>query len=378
MSNDKKSLLLVSFCSLLNDPRPYKQIEALKEHFYITELACGPSRSPDCFEKIVNIPRASFLQKVLWLPYMLSGNLHPYFSRYSCPAENRLIQQHFDLVIVHDIAPAPLAFRIAQNSPVIFDLHDYLPRLYEDNLRWRLLFQRGIYALCREYLPQGSAWLTASEQMAAEYQREFGIQPIVTYNTPRFCDLAPSPVQPSRIRMVHHGQCAKGRSLENMLELMSKLDERFELHLYLVGEDEYYESFKRRAQACPGVIWHAPVPMTELSRETNKYDIGLFMLPANTFNHDNTIANKFFEFIQARLLTAVWPTKAMKHIIDIYKTGFYTSEFSVDEMARRLMELTVEDITAYKHNSNAAANILTGERSMEKIQKVALSLVNMS
>lgn len=375
MNTAKKNLLLLSFTPLLNDPRPYKHIEALKDFFEITELAYAPSREPMRFEKIETVPHASVFQKMLWLPHMLRGDIRPYISRYICPAEKQLAQQKFDLVLIEDIAPAPLAFRIAGNAPVIFDLQEYLPRQYDDNLRWKLLFQRGVYALCREYLPRGSAWLTVSELIAEEYQREFGISPVVTYNAPMFCNLDPSPVLPSRIRMVHHGSCAEGRSLETMFDLMNKLDERFELHLYLVGEGSYYESFKSQAQTYSNIVWHDPVAMTELSREINKYDIGLFMLPANTFNHDNTIANKLFEFIQARLLTAVWPTKGMKRIIDIYKTGFYTADFSVDEMARRLLELTGETIIACKNNSNTAANILTGERSMEKLRKMALPLV---
>lgn len=378
MNPAKKNLLLISFSPLLNDPRPYKQIEALKDVFSITELAYAPSRNPMYFEQIVNVPKASPLQKALWLPHMLCGNIRPYISRYSCPAEKKLALQHFDLIIVHDIIPAPLAFRIRGNAPVLFDLHEYLPRQYDDNLRWKLLFQRGVYALCRDYLPLGSAWLTVSELIAEEYQREFGIHPVVTYNAPKFSNLTPSPVLPSRIRMVHHGYCAEGRSLETMFDLMNKLDERFELHLYLVGTGKYYESFKSQAQAHCNIIWHDPVAMTELSRETNKYDIGLFMLPANTFNHDNTIANKLFEFIQARLLTAVWPTKGMRNIVDSYKTGFYTEKFSTEEMAHRLMSLTAESIKEYKNNSHKAASILTGEYSMKKIREVALSLVGLS
>lgn len=374
----KKSLLLISLTSLRNAPRPQKQILALRDYFSITEVALAPSPYAERFIQLTDIPKSTPWQKVIRLFHLLRGDMHPYNARYAWPFEKELSQEHFDLVIVHDIDLAPFAFRIAGKAPVLYDLHEYLPRQYENDWRWRLLFQRGIYGLCRDYLPRGRAWLTVSEPIAEEYAREFGIHPQVTYNAPMYCALEPSPVTPSRIRLVHHGSCAKGRLLENMLELMQRLDERFELHLYLVGEGEHYEQFKRRAQSIPRVVWHDPVPMPKIAREINQYDIGLFMLPANTFNHDQAMPNKLFEFIQGRLLAAVWPTKGMKCIIDAYKTGFYTADFSVEEMASRLMALTTEEIAAFKRNSHAAARILTGERSVEKIRELALSLVESS
>ena len=39
------------------------------------------------------------------------------------------------------------------------------------------------------------------------------------------------------------------------------------------------------------------------------------------------------------------------------------------------MALTAEEIAVFKRNSHAAAHILTGERSVEKIRELALSLV---
>lgn len=371
----QKNLLLISYTALHNDPRPFKQILALREHFTITEVALAPSPYAERFIQLTDIPKSPLCQKISRLFHLLRGDMRPYNARYTWSFEKELAQEHFDLVIVHDILLAPFAFRLAGRTPVLFDLHEYLPRQYENDWRWRLLFQRGIHALCREYLPKGRAWLTVSETIAEEYQREFGIHPQVTYNAPLYCAQEPSSVTSSRIRMVHHGVCAKGRLLESMFELMHKLDERFELHLYLVGKGAYYEAFRQRAQSCSRVVWHDPVPMPKIAREINQYDIGLFMLPANTFNHDQAIANKLFEFIQGRLLTAVWPTKGMKCIIDTYKTGFYTTDFSVEEMADRLLALTAEEITAFKRNSHEAAQILTGEHSMEKIQKLALSLV---
>jgi len=371
----KKKLLLVSFCDLENDPRPYKQIQALKNDFDITELALGPSEHAFDFKKVVWKEKASLWEKTRWFPSMLAGNLYPYLSRYTTDAGAELAATRFDAVIVHDIRPCPLAFSLCGDAPVIIDLHEYLPREYDDDLWWRYFFQKGTHALCAEYLPRAAACMTISRFVADAYAEEFGIRPSVVYNAPLYQDLQPSPLQEGKLRLVHHGLCARGRFIENMFDLMEKLDQRFELHLYLVGNDAYYDAMRARAESCSNIYWHKPVPMKNLAAETNRYDIGLFMLSANTFNHNNALPNKLFEFIQARLVTAVWPTNGMKHIIDKYHTGFYTERFSVDEMATALNALTKDDILRYKAAGDRAAHLLTGEISMQKIINIVASVL---
>ena len=54
----KKSLLLISFTALHNDPRPHKQILALREHFTITEVALAPSPYAERFIQLTDIPKS--------------------------------------------------------------------------------------------------------------------------------------------------------------------------------------------------------------------------------------------------------------------------------------------------------------------------------
>jgi len=362
----RKKLLLVSFTSLRNEPRPRKQILQLNDAFDITELAFMPSPEAADFAQ-VKVDRSA-LRKALSLAGMLAGDLGPYVRRYSTPARARLAATQFDLVITHDITTCPMAFEFAGKAPVIIDLHEYLPLEKSQSLLWRLLFQRGVEQLCRSYLPRAAATMTVSEGIAELYQKNYGITPTVTYNAAYYQELLPTPVGDA-IHLVHHGICTKERNIIELIAMMDQLQDRFHLHLYLVGKGNYYDDAKARAMAHPRVHWHDPVPLTDIPRTMNQYDIGLFLTPQNA-NFEFGLPNKFFEYIQARLAILVWPTKAMSRILHQYGFGTTCREATTTSMAEALNALTVERITGFKRATQTAASTLTAERSMEIIQSV--------
>lgn len=366
MNSGKKNLLIASLTPLTNAPRPTKQILLLREHYTIFELAYAPSPYADHFYRIENPPKGSIAQKIRWFGSMIHGNLHPYVRRYTTRAYQELENIHFDLVFAHNVYICPLAFHFAKGCPVIIDLHEYLPEESED-LRWRLLFQRGVTNLCREYLPQAAATLTTSEELAELYHKNFAVSPIVNYNAPPFEQLSPRQCGET-VHIVHHGCSSPGRNIPELIDLMDKVQDRFHLHLYLVGSGSYHEALKQRALAHPRIHWHDPVPLAEISRTINQYDIGIHLLAPSNLNHDMTIGNKFFEYMQARLAVAIWPTTSMCRLLRQYPVGFATSKPSVDEMADKINSLTTERIMDFKRQSEKAASFFTAEKSMVQIQ----------
>ncbi len=365
--NTKKNLLLVSFTPLSNAPRPNKQITLLKDSYHIFELAYDASTQADRFYRVDNARKGTIIQKARWLSTMLYGDLHAYIERYTTSGHKELEATPFDLVIAHDIYPCPLAFHYAKGAPIIVDLHEYLPAEMAQHWRWRLLFQRGIVNLCRKYLPRAAATLTTSEELAKIYQKNFGISPIVNYNTPPFEQLFPTPVG-DEIHIVHHGCASPSRNILELLALMEKLQSRFHLHLYLIGSGDYYDTAKQLSLAHPRIHWHDPVPLMKISRTINQYDIGIHLLAPCNLNHDLTIGNKFFEYIQARLAIAVWPTTSMCRLLTTYKVGFATPDTTLESMASALNALTAEQISAFKQESHTVAPLFTAEESMLKVQ----------
>jgi hypothetical protein len=93
------------------------------------------------------------------------------------------------------------------------------------------------------------------------------------------------------------------------------------------------------------------------------YDIGVFLLPPVNFNYENTLPNKLFDFIQARLGVAIGPTPEMASIVNQYSIGVVSEEFTPASLAKKLNALTAEQVAAFKTNAGVAAKELNAERN---------------
>ena len=112
--------------------------------------------------------------------------------------------------------------------------------------------------------------------------------------------------------------------------------------------------------------------MPQIPYIINKYDIGLFLLPPESFSYRMALPNKLFEFIQGRLAIAIWPSPEMARIVNEYKCGIVSEDFTIESIANRLNSLSAKDIMKFKQNSHKAAAFLCAEKNREAF----LSIVN--
>ncbi|HNY43051.1 MAG TPA: hypothetical protein PKJ41_21785, partial [Bryobacteraceae bacterium] len=138
-------------------------------------------------------------------------------------------------IVVHDLALLPFALAVrgplGGGSRVLFDAREYYTRHFEDDWFWRFMFQRYNEHLAHRYLAEADVVVTVCPGLAAEYEREFGIRCGVLPGYPEPHALIPSPVANDRVRMVHHGFASRSRHIENMIELVRLLPNRFTLDL---------------------------------------------------------------------------------------------------------------------------------------------------
>jgi len=333
----------------------------------------GFGERPDARIGFVEIasPRTSKAHKVWWALKLLAGAFESYYwGRHDVVSALRLLRDAaFDVIIAHDLAALPLALKLANGKPVIYDAHEYAPRQAENQFLWRLLFKRYSHALCRKYLPQAASMLTVCQGIANEYALHYGVKPLVVHNAPLNQRLSPSPVREDTVRMIHHGTAARGRHLEVMIEMMAYLDGRFTLDLMLVESKPDYMAFLRqKAQHDARIRFIEPVPMPEICRRINEYDVGVFLLPPNTFNHQHVLPNKFFEYIQACLMVAIGPSPEMAKLVREYECGIISDSFEPQALARALSELDAGRVRALKEASHRAAQSLCFERDARIIE----------
>jgi len=371
-------LLVVAYTDVRRDPRVLRQVLALRETFALSLAALdAPALEDVPFHRILRLQKTPLAQG--WIAAnLLAGNFGPARQRFFLQNPELLHTQDFDLVLVNDAEPLPLAFDLAKGKPVVFDAHEYYPREFESSLRWRLLFQNYLTRLCADYIPRCAAMTTVCDGIAREYEQEFGVLPEVILNGAQYHDLPVVPCREGSIRLIHHGAANRDRKLEQFIEMAEYLDTRFTLTLMLVGDARYIGSLKKLSGANPKVIWRDPVPMQDIAQEINSYALGVYLAPPTNFNTRFMLPNKFFEFIQARLGVAIGPSSEMRRLVEKYQIGVVAEDFAPKSMAARLNSLAYADINVFKHNADKAAKELTAEANMQRLADILRRVIGRS
>lgn len=376
-----KHILVINFTDLTNDSRVKRHISFLKEKYKVSVLCVAANFKAD-YPVIVLKQKPLTLIRKVFIGFFLLIRFHSLAHRLMYPYSyivSNLQSEKIDLILANDVESLPLAFKIANKNScnVVFDAHEYAPRHFEDKWVWRTFFQPMNIYLCRKYIAKTAAMLTVGKGLANEYEKHFKCKPVVITNANYFYELNPSPVGATKIRIVHHGIATPSRKLELMIEMMDHLDDRFSLDLYLISTGfsssktiDYPQKLETLAARGNRTRIIPPVKTEEVVPKLNEYDIGLFLIPPVNFNYANTLPNKLFDFIQARLAIAVGPTPEMAEIVNEYNLGVVSDDFTPQSLAKKIISLTLEQVESYKRNTEKAARELNAETNKTKFQNL--------
>jgi len=365
--------LVISYSNLKSDARVKRQIRFLKKMGFEITVACYHSEDPELkFIKIIP-PQLSLIRKALSGTLLLTKR---YSKAYQLLYGQQLnVKESFHLVIANDIEALPLAFQYRGNAKILFDAHEYAPRHFEDKLSWRIFFQGLNKFFCTKYIPQVDGMMTIGEGIANEYEKHYGVKPVIITNAPAFLDIQPRPTNPNKIRLVHQGIANPSRKLELMFDMIRQLDERFTLDLMLMepvhkSNIAYMKKLKELAKNNPRIQFVPPVPTDKLIPTLHQYDVGIIVIPPINFNYQNTLPNKFFECIQARMAVAIGPIPEMKKITERFDIGVVSADFTAGALAQKINQLTVENIDHFKRNTAKAAQELNAEKNEITFRKL--------
>lgn len=359
-----KKILILSFSPIKSDPRVMRQILALEKNHLLTVVGFGDKPNADVGFFDVSAPPSSIYEKVLKGLLLLFRKYELYYFniKYVKKSFEAVKNHSFDLVVSNDINTLPLALLVAKDAPVFFDAHEYSPKEFEDRFFWRIFFSGLNDFLCKKYLHKATQITTVCKTISDEYKKVYGVESDIVLNAPKYENLRPSKINDQAIQIIHHGVAHTSRSIELMIQMMDYLDQRFTLDLMFVNDSsDYVNELKKMAINNPRIKFIKPVPMPEISKTINSYDIGLFLLPPVNFNYEVALPNKFFEFIQARLAIAIGPSPEMANLVNRYSLGVVASSFEPKALAEKLNALSTEDILNFKLASNNAAKEINAE-----------------
>lgn len=366
--------LVLCFADPAGNPRPNRIIKCLSRDFDVHVISAGPSRLSRIHHEAFIHTTKTFAGRLVRNANLLIRHYRPILWP---PSLRAMVERHraldHALISVHELRLLPFALAVRNHGRILFDAREYYPRHYEDVWWWRLLHQPLNRHLCRDYLHQADHVVTVCQGLADEYRREFGITCSLLPSYPAPVDCTPSPVDAENIRLVHHGLASQSRKIERMIEMMDHLHERFSLDLILMPSDvPYMASLRAMCATRPRVRVLPPLPFAQLVEATNSYDIGVFLVPPGNFNLRFTLPNKFFEYIQARLMVAIGPSPEMARLVQAHNLGVVSPDFAPATLAGLLNRLTPEDIENYKAQAHQAARVLNSDHTDELVRSIAL------
>ena len=385
MKSTPPSAAVICFSPLHRDGRVQRQIRALTTICRVTAMGW----SDPCIDgvRFVSIPyhprtipeRISKAGERLLRACLLKAGCFDTAYRLYGPARHaarRLKNHKFAIIIANDINTLPLALAYRGGAKILYDAHEYSPRQYEQRFLWNFFYRRYIAHLCRTRLPQVDAMTTVGPIFAQEYELEFGVRPSVVLNTPAYRAIPYEPRKDDIIRMVHHGGASRPRRLDVLIETMKYLDDRFRLDFMLVPSDlRYISELKARASDDRRIAFVPPVKPNEIVEMLSRYDVGLCAYASHSYSIANTLPNKLFESIQARLCVVIAHAPGMNRMVEDYRCGVIATDYEPTALADVINSLDRERVEVMRHASHAAAPDLCFERSEETLLDIVRCLL---
>lgn len=367
-------ILLLSFSTLVIDPRVRRHASALAGNYHV--VTAGYGTAPEYGDEHIIIPQplpSSYVKKALKAACLLFRVFSPvYWLDGDKRAALEILKAHkFDLIIANDASSLPVAFALAGDQvPVIVDMHEYAPGEQVAGWKWKY-FWRGYPAyLCRRFLPHAAHVVTVCDSIAGLYHSEFlDERPSVVMNCPQYIEAQPRPVG-ATIRLVHHGVADPSRQLELMAEAVLLLDERFTLDFMLMGTNQAYLNTLQQKYEGSRIRFRAPVPMPLIAQTLNEqYDVGIYLLADEAVNCQFALPNKVFEYMQARLALAISPNHEMAALVRATGIGVVAEDFTPAALARVLRGLDATKIESMKCASHQAAKTYSSESIYHDFQR---------
>lgn len=401
----KKKILIISYTYLKSDPRILRQLDFLGNDFDVYTAGLGASlhlaekgftKIP--FEKTLDFHRGyskwprRLITVSIVLPILYYYKLRNYFlvrvvkcydrAYWNFVRRNnyRSLSGHpVDIIIANDIKALPLACKLKNRfgSKIYFDAHEYSPLEYEHDAHW-LKNEAPLYtALCIKYIPKADYCTTVSKNIAIAYKKLSGQHFDIITNAPAYEKLPVIIRDDNKIKYIHHGGVSPDRKTIELIRAFKQIssDSNIELHLMLVNLDsEYGKQVINEAAGGNNIFFHPPVPTKEIARSINQFDAGIYFLPPLNFNQQYALPNKFFEFVQARLMIVVGPSIEMAEIIGEHGLGIVADGFEEKDIINSIQKITKEIIANYKQKVESVTYELSSDafkqRLVEKIQEL--------
>jgi len=263
-----------------------------------------------------------------------------FYAEYNIRLRGYLMDADYDLGIACDLDTI-MALGIVgrqRDIPFVYDAHEYFSEVPEVVGRpvvrsiWRMIGMR--------YVPRADASYTVAPQLAGKLEEEYGVKFGVVRNVPFKSADAVVPFAERESVILYQGALNEGRGLEVAIEAMRQLDG---FVLRLAGEGDLSSKLRDMASelgVADRVEFLGRVRPERLCEHTQKAMIGLNLLENRGMSYYYSLANKFFDYIQAGTPSINMDFPEYAAINDQYAVGSLLDELDADTLARHIRKLS--------------------------------------
>jgi glycosyltransferase involved in cell wall biosynthesis len=233
---------------------------------------------------------------------------------------------NISIVHCHDIDTLPIGvlFKVFRKSKIVYDTHE-------------LATEHGLYGI-KKYLVKvlestlihkADQVIVVSDSIADWYKKKYSLNNVnVIMNVPiRQNDHSESRIlkdeygiREDEILFIYQGILCKGRGIEILLEVFSKLDEV--KHIVFMGSGNLESIIKDYESRHTNIHLHPSVKMNEIISHTKSADVGVFICENINKSYLYTMPNKIFEYTMSGLPIVVSNFPDMGRFVDDNNCGW--------------------------------------------------------
>lgn len=217
------------------------------------------------------------------------------------------------------------------------------------------------------FVPKFKQGYTVSQSIAEEFYRRYKVHYEVIRNLPvRNFQVVKS--EPSEKFILYQGAVNEARGLENLIAAMQYVDVK--LYIYGTGNlsDRIAELIKEKALE-KKVFLKGNLPPAQLKKITTTAYIGVNLVEPKGLNQLYSLANKFFDYIQAGLPQLTMNFTEYRRINQQFETAVLIDTVEKDLIAGKL-NLLLNDTVLYKRlqaNCLKAAEVYNWQQEEQKL-----------
>lgn len=278
--------------------------------------------------------------------------------------EDSLIKENADIYVANDLNTLAVVYNVAKsmNKKVIYDSHELCVDHYSTSIIGKLLWKMEE----KKYIKKVDVVITTNEYRAKILKERYKLSklPFIIRNIPSLNKKVKriSLNKKRKIKILYTGIYTGLRGLEELVESMEYVSDKFQLHLMGYGElKKILIEIIKEKQLQNIVFFHDPVPQNEVVNETSKYDLGIVTYLPTNLNNYYCSPNKLYEYIQAGLGIISIDLPEPSAVISKYNNGILFSSYDPKEIANVINKIKIEDVLKFKKNSIAVKEDLCWE-----------------